>query len=571
MAQKRPKRPASSSVTIKRFGGLELREGVVSLDPCRSPDALNMLLDADGLPAKRTGTYGYWGFAGLGDRVHGLHNIMIDGEQRLMVHAGSHLWLLRPDGATHLYDKLAEAPSTGFSLSGRYFLLDGTGIYKVTGSSATPALINPYEPLTRRRARPDGSGSQGGEEPNFLTAMRRNSFVTDGETAVFQLDAYPVAGTVEATLQDGSVKREGQGLNVYQHAGQVTFSAPPSAGEEGVVIRFKAAGWPVDVDKAIAKTRRFGIYGSTVYLTGNPDLPAFEWGSPDIDRAYFPRHLCGYVGDPGTPIAGYLQHQEALVILKRPGNDSGLYLRLGEAPPQPGGEAPPAIGGIAQLGDMGLYLSRQGIMEVTGSGRAGTRGVRLRSQSVAPLLEDLPEHPVAYVHDQSYYLTLKDGLLVGARSPVGEGLEWNVWRTFAPRYLATALGRLCFAEIDRLYYFKKPGDYKTYTDEEQDFDAYWTSPPLQIGQLGDEQSLTDLFVTLRPQSHTEVEVAAEGHSFEPTGALISDANTAGSVQRLRLRPPSAPSHRIRMACRGLNQPMRLGPLRVRGKILRRPG
>ena len=479
-----PPATPQKSVVIRRFGGLELRGGVASLDPCRSPNALNMILDDHQLPAKRTGFKRLRSFALYGGDIQGLHTADIGGEERLLIHAGTQLWLYREDGAEQLYSGLAAAPSTGFAADGSYFLMDGTTLYKITGRTVQPALSNPYIPLTRKSASPSGTGGAG-ESPNLLTDYRRNSFLSDGETAVFKLDAYPVAGSVTARLQSGETYSEGQGLSVYAYAGTVTFQVPPSAGAEGVVITYRAAGRPVGMAGLINRTTLWGRFGGTVFLSGNPDLPGREWGSPDIAAAYFPDALQGDVGDPGIPIAGYIPHQEGLVILKRPG-----------------GDGPSAIGGIGRVGSHCLYLSREGLMEITAASRSSARRSRPCGTAIAPLLGRAgPADVRAFSVGGYYYLQTTEGLMVGQVVTEGnrEDIEWNHWQLpFAVAGFGSLGGRLYACSGSLLLRLCEPGEAGAYLDNGEAIAAHWSTPLLDMGETGSYKRPTDLFVTLRP-------------------------------------------------------------------------
>lgn len=504
-----PAKAKGGEVTISRYGGLELREGVVSLDPCRSPDAVNMVLDDGGLlPSKRPGYKLIHNFGRMGFKLYGLHNAVISGEEKLLAHAGSNLYIVSETEVELIFTGLNQAESRGFAAGGSYFILDGKTMWKLTGKTMYKALDNPYIPTTRRRARPDGGGGVEGDEPNLLTVSRINTFASDGETSVYKLDAYPIKGTVVATLMTGQVLTEGNGFSLYMHGGTVTFNIPPAAGEEGVSIQYEAAGRPTNMYEFIDKARIFGRYGGTVYLTGHPDFPSYEWGSPDIAHAYFPDNLSGTVGDSATPIAGYIQQQDAMCILKKPGNDCGIYIRKDENKPVLGGDIPNAVGAICQFKGKSMYRAKEGIMEIVDAGLSNTREARSLSDSIAPLLTGDNSDLKPVIHEDRLYLPLKNSLLVGQWVSYGSksSLEWNIWRSFNIRYMGSLGARLCFTDGDVLFGFKLPGDAFPFTDSNKIIDAYWTSPLLDMGLPARKKTVRDVFLTMREDIQCDADV-----------------------------------------------------------------
>ena len=81
--------PATYTVELSKFRGVDLTSSVVNVDLRRSPDAPNMILDADGFPAKRPGWHT---LARLDGQVNGAYSLQKEGEEHELVHAGTKLY-----------------------------------------------------------------------------------------------------------------------------------------------------------------------------------------------------------------------------------------------------------------------------------------------------------------------------------------------------------------------------------------------------------------------------------------------------------------------------------------------
>lgn len=81
--------PATYTVELSKFRGVDLTSSVVNVDLRRSPDAPNMIPDADGFPAKRPGWHT---LARLDGQVNGAYSLQKEGKEHELVHAGTKLY-----------------------------------------------------------------------------------------------------------------------------------------------------------------------------------------------------------------------------------------------------------------------------------------------------------------------------------------------------------------------------------------------------------------------------------------------------------------------------------------------
>jgi len=81
--------PATYTVELSKFRGVDLTSSVVNVDLRRSPDAPNMIPDADGFPAKRPGWHT---LARLDGQINGAYSLQKEGKEHELVHAGTKLY-----------------------------------------------------------------------------------------------------------------------------------------------------------------------------------------------------------------------------------------------------------------------------------------------------------------------------------------------------------------------------------------------------------------------------------------------------------------------------------------------
>ena len=81
--------PATYTVELSKFRGVDLTSSVVNVDLRRSPDAPNMIPDADGFPSKRPGWHT---LARLDGQINGAYSLQKEGKEHELVHAGTKLY-----------------------------------------------------------------------------------------------------------------------------------------------------------------------------------------------------------------------------------------------------------------------------------------------------------------------------------------------------------------------------------------------------------------------------------------------------------------------------------------------
>ena len=507
---------------ISRFGGADFRSHPTKVTLTRSPDLQNLVCDRNDFLVKRTG----WKTVERYDApVYGVFPAP-DGEGAF-VHAGVNLYFRPVSGAQSLLcSSMNGAFSQAFTMNGVLYLLDGACFRAVrrNGGTWTAERVqdSAYVPTTTVSASPAGGGTSL-EAVNLLTGRRINTFIGDGKSTEFRLDA---AGLDRIPLTAAVNGAEVAIASVDYDKGRVALaSAPPDGqGHDNVSIAFSKT-----VPGAAAKINRCriaGLYGgkndTRVFLAGNPDEPHCDWQSGLYDPSYFPDTGYARMGTEASAIAGYLKQYESQIIVKTGGaqeatsfartfvmtDDGASYFSLRQGAHGEGAVAPRSF---AMLGDLPLFLSAQGVMGVYGTAVAEQNTIRPISEAVCPRLirETVLEKACAAVFEGRYYLALNGNVYVADSHLTEEDgfPAWFFWANVPAQCLAVLDDRLWFGTADgRLCRFSLPDEADAYTDDGAAIDAYWCTPTLSLSDWSRNKTIRDVIPTLMPYARSSAEL-----------------------------------------------------------------
>ncbi len=507
---------------ISRFGGADFRSHPTKVTLTRSPDLQNLVCDRNDFLVKRTG----WKTVERYDApVYGVFPAP-DGEGAF-VHAGVNLYFRPASGAQSLLcSSMNGAFSQAFTMNGVLYLLDGACFRAVrrNGGAWTAERVqdSAYVPTTTVSASPAGGGTSL-EAVNLLTGRRINTFIGDGKSTEFRLDA---AGLDRIPLTAAVNGAEVAIASVDYDKGRVALaSAPPDGqGHDNVSIAFSKT-----VPGAAAKINRCriaGLYGgkndTRVFLAGNPDEPHCDWQSGLYDPSYFPDTGYARMGTEASAIAGYLKQYESQIIVKTGGaqeatsfartfvmtDDGASYCSLRQGAHGEGAVAPRSF---AMLGDLPLFLSAQGVMGVYGTAVAEQNTIRPISEAVCPRLirETALEKACAAVFEGRYYLALNGNVYIADSHLTEEDgfPAWFFWANVPAQCLAVLDDRLWFGTADgRLCRFSLPDEADAYTDDGAAIDAYWCTPTLSLSDWSRNKTIRDVIPTLMPYARSSAEL-----------------------------------------------------------------
>lgn len=294
----------------QNFRGVDFRGEECSLN--RSPDSLNVWRNYKKLSCIETRP--------------GLENLYTFPQEpiRTMMWHGGKLYFIADDGFVYalngdgsLDEKIQNIGSEGmlFTFDGKLYAL-GVGAYcNITDRKE----VEPYIPTTSIARKPGGGGTIY-EDVNLLTGWRINTFVADGESFVFKLDATDIDTDFNVSVWVNDHLENPANYDVYHDTGEIGFhvghrpDSPSTPGQANVKIQFhkEVAGYK----KRIMGCTLYQEFDNRLFLSGNPSYPSTVWHSSLHDVSYF-SDLDYYVdGADQEPIKGMIAGNNGLWVFR---------------------------------------------------------------------------------------------------------------------------------------------------------------------------------------------------------------------------------------------------------------
>ena len=156
----------------------------------------------------------------------------------MLVHSGTALYKVTGGTKTTLYTGLKEAVSDSFVYEGIWYFKDGKHYLQYDGTAIKE--VEGYVPTTSIGRKPSGGGTIY-EDVNMLTGRRINTFLADGISFDYVLDAMNIdTDFVPIVKVDGEVVKD---YTVDYANGKISFTklplAPATDGQDNVWVEFK--------------------------------------------------------------------------------------------------------------------------------------------------------------------------------------------------------------------------------------------------------------------------------------------------------------------------------------------
>ena len=290
------------------FRGVDFRGEEINL--VRSPDSLNVWKDYKETESIRTRPVMELK-VGFDAPIYGIFFY----KDSMIVHSGTNLYRIKDDEKTVLFSGTKEAASDAFVYEnvwyfkdGRYYLqYDGTTIKEVEG----------YVPTTSIARKPAGGGVIH-EDVNMLTGRRINTFLADGSSKVFALDAKNIDKDFEPIVKVDDVVVTN--FTVDYDEGKITFSSIPSApltdGQDNVSVEFRKT-----VERyrdSILKCTLLQMFDNRVFFSGNEDYPNVVWHCSLNDPTYVSDLDYYREGLDTAAVKGMVAGNNALWVFREP-------------------------------------------------------------------------------------------------------------------------------------------------------------------------------------------------------------------------------------------------------------
>ena len=298
------------------FRGVDFRGEEINL--VRSPDSLNVWKDYKETESIRTrpGMKLEQGF--VGEPVYGIYFY----KGMTLVHAGTQLYKIAGGDDTSLGTAISiicgglnEKISNGFVYDDIFYFKDGQCYLQYDGN--TLREVTGYVPTTSIARKPEGGGTDH-EDVNMLTSQRINTFLSDGKSTEYYLDALDIDTDFKPIVKvDGKVV---DNFTVDYAKGKITFTTVPSApltdGQDNVSVQFKKT-----IDRyrdSILKCTLLQVFDNRVFFSGNPDYPNTVWHCSLNDPSYVSHTDYYNEGMDNAAVKGMVAGNNALWVFREP-------------------------------------------------------------------------------------------------------------------------------------------------------------------------------------------------------------------------------------------------------------
>lgn len=347
------------------FKGCDFRGDEVSM--VRSPDCMNVWRDYKEMKSIRTRP-GMKLTMGFEDTVYGIYFY----RDSQIVHSGTNLYKISDNSKTVLSSGVAAGKSDGFVFGGIFYFKDGSHYLQYDGVAIGEVVG--YVPTTSIGRKPAGGGTLY-EDVNLLSERRKNTFLADGESTEFFLDAQGIdSDFVPKVKVNGS---EVSDFTVDYGKGKITFASAPEIpltdGQDNVEVEFQKQ-IPGYRDR-IAKCTLLQVFDNRVFFSGNPDYPNVVWHCSLNDPSYCSDLDYYEEGQDTAAVKGLVAGNNALWVFREPSqaNTTVFYHSptidsdYGKIyPSQHSSISTGCVGAAVNFGDDIVFFSEQGMEGISG-------------------------------------------------------------------------------------------------------------------------------------------------------------------------------------------------------------
>ena len=291
------------------FRGVDFRGEDINI--IRSPDSLNVWKDYKEVDSIRTRP-GMVLETAFDKPVYGIffYNDM------QLVHSGSKLYKVKNGVKTELFSGLKEALSNSFTYENVWYFKDGKHYLQYDGS--TIKEVEGYVPTTSIARKPSGGGTTY-EDVNMLQPRRINTFLADGGSFDFLLDAMNIDTDFAPIVTVDDVVQT-SGYTVDYGAGKISFTKAPDAprtdGRDNVKIEFRKT-----IQKykdTILGCTLLQVFDNRVFFSGNDEYPNVIWHCSLNDPTYVSDLDYYREGLDSAKVRGLVAGNNALWVFREP-------------------------------------------------------------------------------------------------------------------------------------------------------------------------------------------------------------------------------------------------------------
>ena len=459
------------------FRGVDFRGEEVNL--VRSPDSLNIWKDYKETESIRTRPEMEQKEA-FSTPVWGVFFYKVGNTEMQLVHSGTTLYKIVNGVREELYNGLNPKPSNSFIYNNIWYFKDGINYLQYDGE--TIGEVVGYVPTTSIGRKPAGGGTTY-EDVNMLTGIRINTFLADGESKEFHLDAQgidtdfqPIVKVNDEVVSDFTVDTTN---------GKIIFTTAPEApltdGQDNVSVKFRKTiqGYRNRINNCTL----LQVFDNRVFFSGNQDYPNVLWHCSLNDPTYCSDLDYYNEGLDLSEITGLVAGNNALWVFKEPSQANTTVFYHNPTIDAEYGKIYPSthssistgcIGKAINFNDDISFFSERGMEAISGdvtteqviAHRSSLVDAKLMSEAnyKRMLLEEWEGYLMVFV-DNKVYLADSRATFTNENHMEYEWFYWELGKEITCTRVHK--GVLYLGTADGIY---------TLTDNESPVESYWTTP-----------------------------------------------------------------------------------------------
>ena len=458
------------------FRGVDFRGEEINL--VRSPDSLNVWKDYKETESIRTRPEIAL-VQSFDSRVYGIFFF----KDIMLVHSGNKLYKVVNGTKTQLYTGLNQIRSNCFVYEDVWYFKDGKNYLQYDGTTIKP--VEGYIPTTTIARKPMGGGTKL-DDINMLSPYRINSFLADGGSFDFVLDAIDIDEDYQPVVTVDGEEVDPSTYTVNYAEGIITFiSAAPNApltdGQDNVTVKFRKTleGYA----DGILKCTLLQVFDNRVFFAGNPDYPNVLWHCSLNDPSYVSDLDYYREGLDQAAIKGLVAGNNALWVFREPSQANTTVFYHTPTIDEEYGKVYPSthssvttgcIGTAVNFNDDIVFFSERGMEGISGdvtteqvvAHRSSLVDRKLTAESGYSdmVLAEWEGYLLVFIDNKVY---LADSRAVFTNENHYE-YEWFYWE----------LGKnvICTYVYNGVLYLGTPDGVYSLDDNEADVESYWTTP-----------------------------------------------------------------------------------------------
>lgn len=496
------------------FRGVDFRGDEINLN--RSPDALNVWKDYKEIDSIRTRP-GMELKVSFDAPIYGL--FFYNGVQ--LVHSGTKLYKVVNGNKSVLFSGAKDAVSDSFIFENIWYFKDGKNYLQYDGTTIKDVVG--YVPTTSIARKPSGGGTIY-EDVNMLSNRRINTFLADGESKEFVLDAQNIDTAFKPVVKvdDKAVTS----FTVDYKKGKITFNTAPAApktdGRDNVSIEFQKT---VSGHKErILNCTLLQVFDNRVFFSGNKDYPNTVFHCSLNDPSYCSDLDYYNDGLDTAAVKGLVAGNNALWVFREPSqaNTTVFYhtptidADYGKIyPSQHSSVTTGCVGKAINFNDDIVFFSDRGMEGISGDVTTeqvlGHRSSLVDRKMITEkdynnmVLAEWEGYLMVFIGDKVY---LADSRAMFANENHNE-YEWFYWQLDK---------KITCARVERgvLYLGTSDGVY-TLTDNKKDVESYWVTPKDKFKHANMQKTTNKRGCVVEATGDVSVYAKLEDTDFEVVG------------------------------------------------------